>query len=279
MTVFIVPNLTKPNALEVAQRACEILTSEGVKVLGCDTLSKTNLPIEFAQMQEALAACDIVLCIGGDGTILNLARHVTEHQKPLLGLNIGRLGFLTAIEADELHRLRLLPKGEYLVEHRSVLQAMRMSEPDKLSLALNDVVLFKHAPEKSISLNIYCDDILVSSFRGDGVVIATPTGSTAYSMSAGGPILDAKLEGIIVTQICAHIVQTPPLVFSADRVLRVVLTGTEEERVFITCDGHKHTVLAKEEEVVIRQADTTVPLVQFNDAQQLKSIDKKLKGR
>ncbi len=146
-------------------------------------------------------------------------------------------------------------------------------------IAMNDIVLFKNAPERTISLNIACDGIQVSRFRGDGVIFATPTGSSAYSMSAGGPVLDARLGGIVVTQICAHIVQTPPLVFAADRTLHVTACGIEEETVCIVCDGQAEGALRPNLPMALGRSDVTVKLIQFKKAQQLQSIDRKLKGR
>lgn len=284
MTVFLVPNRTKPAVMKTVALAAGVLASEGVKVivsaehrplLPQDTLTA----ITFCEEEEAYAACDIVATIGGDGTMLHTARHTILCQKPMIGINMGRLGFLTIVELGELHELRRLARGEYTVEHRSVLQADCSGEEPFSGFALNDVVLFKESADRTIELDIYCDNIKVSSFRGDGMVFATPTGSTAYSMSAGGPVLDAQLGGIVATQICAHIVHTPPMVFSGERVLRAVPRGDETEKVCITCDGQPSRRLSWGEPVFIKQSALTVPLIQFSDAGQLKSIDKKLKGR
>lgn len=283
MTVYLVPNFTKPEVLDIARRAAAILAAEGVRVLldpqFADAVTAGE-SVVFLPAPQAYDACDIVVTIGGDGTMLHTARQTIRCQKPMLGINMGRLGFLTLIENDELDKLRRLSKGEYTVEHRSVLQAEYGGTRPYSDFALNDVVLFKNSPDRSISLDIYCDDIKVSGFRGDGMIFATATGSTAYSMSAGGPILDAALGGIVATQICAHIVHTPPMVFSGSRVLRAEQNGGDvNEAIMITCDGLQSLQLPPKEPVTIRQSALTVPLLQFHDAGQLKSIDKKLKGR
>lgn len=282
MTVYMVVNTGKPHAMQIARAAASILASENVKVLVDDCCAAhlgSGIAYTAVPVQQGYSLCDIVVSIGGDGTMLHAARHVLQKNTPLLGINIGRLGFLTTLENDELEMLRRLASGQYHVEHRSMLQVKADGYENSACIALNDVVLFKAAPEKSISLDIYCDEILVSRFRGDGIIFATPTGSTAYSMSAGGPIVDAQLGGIVVTQICAHIVSTPPLVVSSQRVLRAVSRGTEEESVCISCDGIGNSVYGHSDTFVVSRADWTVPLVQFYDAAQLKSIDKKLKGR
>lgn len=279
MKIYMVPNTQKTSGAPVFRAAGQILRGAGVDLIIDETAAAMGegLDAQLLSATQAYQDCDLVLTIGGDGTMLHAARHTLHTQKPLLGVNVGRLGFLTIVESDELEKLRRLPAGDYTVEHRSLLCGHSGgAEP---CYALNDLVLFKEVPEHTISLNIYSDEILVSRFRGDGVIFATPTGSTAYSMSAGGPILDAGLEGFVVTQICAHIVQTPPLVFSAGRQVRAVNRGSDEERVIISCDGIRAHALEPGGEVIITQSDKTVPLVQFNPSQQLESIDKKLKGR
>ncbi len=265
--------------MEVAVAAAQILRQGGATLFASADLQPVfglDLQVQYMPFAQACQLCDVVLTVGGDGTMLHAARHTMVANKPLVGINTGRLGFLTTIEKDELHQLHRLFTKDYLIEERSVLQA---SCGDYTCVALNDVVLFKELPEKTITLDIFCDDILVSRFRGDGVIFSTPTGSTAYSMSAGGPILDARLGGIIVTQICAHIVQTPPMVFAQDRVITVKPRHPKEEAVFIGCDGMPSQHLSFDHSVFITQSDRTVPLIQFSEAEQLKSIDKKLKGR
>lgn len=283
MRVYLVPNTKKPQAVQLACEVAAVLAEEGAVPL----LEKRFLQLapqcppttEFLSGHSAFQSCDIVVTIGGDGTMLHTARHTIKPQKPMAGINMGQLGFLTIIEADEQEKVRLLARGQYKVENRSVLQAQCLESGAFSGLALNDVVLFKQKPEKTIALDIYCDDIKVSGFRGDGVVFATSTGSTAYSLSAGGPVVDNRLGGIVVTQICAHIVHAAPMVFAANRVLRAVPPPGSDEKIYVSCDGLHSQVLAPGQAVVIRQAEITVPMIQFHDAGQLESIDKKLKGR
>ncbi|NLW79865.1 MAG: NAD(+)/NADH kinase [Ruminococcaceae bacterium] len=282
MTVYLLPNTQKPEAMQMAGKVGNILSQAGIRLV-MDKLGSSLAPqgdhVAILPEDQAYRECDIVVTLGGDGTMLHAAHKIMNNQKPLLGINIGRLGFLTCVESNELHLLNRLASGDYHVEHRSVLQASVDNAENAPYLAWNDVVLFKKYPERTITLDIYCDDILVSQFRGDGVIFSTPTGSTAYSMSAGGPIVDARLNGVVVTQICAHIGQTPPLVFASDRTLQVVPHGKLDERVAIICDGTNYHTVGPGEAITIRQSERTVPLVQFSKAKQLESIDRKLKGR
>lgn len=279
MIVLLVANLQNESALEVSLSAMEILQGAGAEILlpqEAEGYFPPGLPARYLPMAMASQSCDYLVTVGGDGTMLHAARHSIHAGKPLLGINSGRLGFLAIIEKNELEKLHRLFSGDFRVENRSVIQAKSAGLHCE---ALNDIVLFKALPEKTISLNIFCDDVLVSRFRGDGVIFSTPTGSTAYSMSAGGPIVDAKLGGIIVTQICAHVVQNPPMVFDSSRELRVVSSGPEQETILMSCDGMPSQQVGHDEPIIITQSPLAVPLVQFSDADQLKSIDKKLKGR
>lgn len=281
MKVFLVPNRTKDKSLEVALQAADILAKNGAHLLIDEQYTPDidgHSYIKPVKERSGYEQCDVVISIGGDGSMLHAARHILRCQKPLMGINTGRLGFLTALEYNELTKLHLLTKGEYTVEHRGLIRYDYPAKKD-FGLALNDIVLFKASAEKTIALDIYCDDIFISSFRGDGIVFSTSTGSTAYSMSAGGPIVDARLAGIIVTQICAHIVPTPPLVLAQDRVVKVVCRSTEEEKSAIVMDGVEQKEFATGDTLQISLSDQTVPLVQFHDTSQLKSVDKKLKGR
>lgn len=280
MTAYLVVNTGKPKAPATARAAAQILVDSGANVLvDSDGILGADIAHTVLRPEAAYRQCDVVISIGGDGTMLHTARADVEFNKPLLGINVGRLGFMASVESDELEKLHRLSAGEYSVEQRSMLCAKSGDGQTETCFALNDIVLFKVLPEKTVSLDIFCDDILVSRFRGDGVIFATPAGSTAYSMSAGGPILDARLSGMVVTQICAHILYTPPLVVADERMMRAVNTGTDDEEIIIVCDGIKSATLGIGEDVYVTRSEWSVPLIQFNGAEQLESIDKKLKGR
>ncbi len=279
MKIFLLPNPLKQNALQVTEHAASILAAAGADILMEEEHQKYGLGnVLYCSQSFAWQNSDLVVTLGGDGTILHVAQQAMQHQKPVLGVNFGRLGYLTALEKEELSKLRRLLDGQYIVENRSML-AFRFKDSPVEGYALNDITFFKALPERIMNVDIYCDETKISSFRGDGVVFATPTGSTAYSMSAGGPIVDARLGGIIATQICAHIVKMPSMVFAGDRVLRVVSKCAGGDKVLVSYDGHTSHNLPDLAEAVIYQSKHTMPLVQFSDANQLQAIDSKLKGR
>ncbi|MFV0352256.1 MAG: NAD(+)/NADH kinase [Oscillospiraceae bacterium] len=281
MTVYLIPNSSKPGALQLVEKAVDVLTGDGVRVLmepAFVPLAGKKALVEGCKSEQAIQKCDIIVTIGGDGTMLHAARASMEHHKPLVGINMGQLGFLTIIESDELDKLHRISSHNYFIEQRTMLEAT-YSTQDRPYIALNDIVLFKQMPQSMITLNIYCDEVHVSSFRGDGVVFSTPTGSTAYSLSAGGPIVDAKLGGIVVTSICPHIIHAPPMVFDASRTMRVVSTSSNGQSVCMNLDGIDGPTLQSGDEIFIRQAKNCIPMIQFDDAGQLDSIDKKLRRR
>ena len=277
MRILFIVNTAKESACRCAQRAEEILTRAGAECRHC-AASAFSGPFS-AQAEQLLLDCDLAVTIGGDGTLLHAAAQAARCEKPVLGINVGRLGFLATMEESELEQLTRLVRGDYLLDRRMMLAASIEGATAYHSDALNDVVVSKGAGTNTIHFDIYCDGTLVNSYRGDGVIVATPTGSTAYSLSAGGPILDARIGGILVTPICAHSLNTPPMVFSADRSLRIVTSDHEEGGAYLSTDGRDYIALGKKDEILIGLSDKSLSLVSFLEADQFRAIDKKLKGR
>lgn len=282
MTVFIVPNLRKPQAAEISQRTADILQQAGASILFSEQDAKQlgRSGFEGISHQQAIEQCDAIVTIGGDGTMLRIAREVQPFQKPLLGINLGRLGFLATCEISEMeHKLTRLAKGDFLPDRRMLLQAVvhQAGQKDCCLTALNEIVVSKGLRTQTIGLEVFCDGSSVSRYRGDGVVIATPTGSTAYSLSAGGPVVDAQIEGILLTPVCAHSLQSPPMVFSSSRRLRIQMQCESDEPIYLTADGnHPAMEISPHSTVELVRAENMVILVRFNLADQFEAIDKKL---
>ncbi|MEG2923436.1 MAG: NAD(+)/NADH kinase [Oscillospiraceae bacterium] len=281
MTLLLIPNLNKENAVEVTKTTVKSLCGFGARVLMCDKMEKIfyKEQIEFMEPDAAFSACDAILTIGGDGTILHTAKDSLGYEKPLLGVNIGRMGFLATCEANEPSKLLRLVNGDYTLDRRMLLEVNVTGRNTFRQTALNDIVIAKSSMPKIIDIDIFCDDIPVNHYQGDGVVIATPTGSTAYSLSAGGPILDARISGMLVTPICAHSLNSPPMVFSAERNLRIAVSSPTDIPVHLCCDGRSEEKICSEDKVVISLSKKYISLICFNDADQFEAIDKKLKGR
>lgn len=276
MTVFLYPNLKKDPELKVTQTAVGYLLKRNVRVLlksDCGTIEGTV----SASADEGIPQADAVLSVGGDGTLLRAAKKCVPHKVPILGVNIGRTGFLATCEVDELEeKIDLLLKGQYSLDLRSMLHG---SANELSRLALNDIVIYNAQRQQAMDFSIYCDGSLVSSFRGDGVIVATPTGSTAYSLSAGGPILDSHIAGFVVNAICSHSLKNPPIVFSADRKITVRVDSRDEQKALVSFDGGSLHPLEQGQEVSVQLAPLPVKLISFTPAEQFEAIDKKLIGR
>lgn len=282
MTVYISPNPGKAMAYGISQRAAQILLTHGARVLMqtdlkavCDTMG-----VEYLSQEECLKKTDVILTIGGDGTILHEANLSLEYRKPILGINLGRCGFLATCEINEMEqKLSAVARGDYLLDNRMLLYVRVLGDDSWEGHALNDVVITKGRLQQAIDFSIYCDDILVEHYRGDGVIVATPTGSTAYSLAAGGPILDSQTKGVVVTPICPHSLASPAMVFAQERKINLCVGQVADEEVFISCDGDAGYSVKAGATAEVRLSDQVVQLITFSKADQFQAIDQKLRGR
>ena len=282
MTVYISPNPGKAMAYGISQRAAQILLTHGAQVLMQDGLQAEcmTMGVVYLSQKECLERTDVILTIGGDGTILHEANLSLEYRKPILGINLGRCGFLATCEVDEMEaKLSAVARSEYFLDNRMLLYVRVLGDNSWEGHALNDVVMTKGRLQQAVDFSIYCDDILVEHYRGDGVIVATPTGSTAYSLAAGGPILDSQTKGIVVTPICPHSLASPAMVFAQERKINLCVGQVADEEVFISCDGDAGYSVKAGATAEVRLSDQVVQLITFSKADQFQAIDQKLRGR
>lgn len=282
MKVYISPNPGKSQANQVALRAAQILLTHGAQVLMQDALQNecSAMGVSYLPQQECLQQTDVILTIGGDGTILHEANLSLQYQKPILGINLGRCGFLATCEIDEMEtKLSAVARGDFSLDNRMLLYVRVLGDDTWEGHALNDVVVTKGRLQQAIDFSIYCDDTLVEHYRGDGVIVATPTGSTAYSLAAGGPILDSRTKGIVVTPICPHSLSSPAMVFAQERKINVCVGQVAADEVFISCDGAAGYQMQTGATAEIRLSDQIVQLITFCKADQFQAIDQKLRSR
>ena len=282
MTVYISPNPGKAMAYGISQRAAQILLTHGAQVLMQDGLQAEcmTMGVVYLSQKECLERTDVILTIGGDGTILHEANLSLEYRKPILGINLGRCGFLATCEVDEMEaKLSAVARGEYFLDNRMLLYVRVLGDDSWEGHALNDVVMTKGRLQQAVDFSIYCDDILVEHYRGDGVIVAPPTGSTAYSLAAGGPILDSQTKGIVVTPICPHSLASPAMVFAQERKINLCVGQVADEEVFISCDGNAGYSVKAGATAEVRLSDQVVQLITFSKADQFQAIDQKLRGR
>ena len=282
MTIYISPNPGKTSANEIALRAAQILMNHGAAVLMCEQprTSCSTAGVVYLPLEECLEQADVILTIGGDGTILHEANLSLRYAKPILGINLGRCGFLATCEVSEMEaKLSAVARGEFSVDNRMLLYVRVLGHDGWEGHALNDVVVTKGRLQQAIDFSIYCDDILVEHYRGDGVIVATPTGSTAYSRAAGGPILDAAADVLVLTPVCAHNVHAAPLVFAADRHLKITADAENRDGSFACADSSAQCDLLPGESLLVTGCGQRLRLIAFDDAEQFHAIENKLMRR
>lgn len=266
--VGVIPNFQKSAGWELAQEIQNWFIEHGVSVRlpQAKDLEKTaESPVD--QDQDFYQGLDALIVLGGDGTLLRVARQADDMAIPILGVNLGHLGFLTELELPDLYPcLAKLVQGEYQIEERMRLEAriIREGQVRNTARALNDVVVSKGPLARIITLEVYINDQYYSTFSGDGLIIATPTGSTAYSLSAGGPIVNPELEVILLTPICPHTFYSRPLVVSPTQQITVVLRPRFDE-VAITLDGQRGFRLKAGDQVVVACANFRTKLIKVRE--------------
>jgi NAD+ kinase len=228
-----------------------------------ETYDCVNPGVPSAPREELAAQVDLMIVLGGDGTLLSAARALGTHKVPILAVNLGGLGFLTSVTLDELYPLlEHVVAGRHLTSERMMLDAavLRSGQAAEPQCALNDAVVNKAALARMLDFDVHVDGNHVGRYRADGLVVATPTGSTAYSLAAGGPIIDPDLDAFVITPICPHMLTNRPLVIPDTARIDLDFTAAEEP-VFITLDGQIGFQLKPKDHVTITKSKNRVSLV------------------
>jgi NAD+ kinase len=257
--VSLIANLRKPNARKIVFESVEWLQKRGVSVaVSLDLASHAPKGALSYPENELSRHGEMLLAMGGDGTMLRAARIVGRSGKPILGINLGSLGFLTEISLEELYpTMERVLAGDYRLEGRMVLEAL-VERSGQTFYALNDVVI--RAPSRVVELEVSLDGQYVSSYLADGLIVSTPTGSTAYSLACAGPILHPTMETLIVTPICPHTLAIRPMIVSATQTVEATVYCKMEEPL-ITADGQVTQNLLTGDRIAFRKASYTISLV------------------
>ena len=292
MKIVVSPNPYRDKQFKHARQACQILKEAGAEVSLClpfDVDRSFEIPsdLRFREIQKEIRTADMLICFGGDGTILHSSKIATEHGLPILGVNIGTMGFIAELEASEMELLRKIPQGDYTVEPRTMLDVSVVSGKQTLfhETALNDAVITKGAIARVVQLSITCDGVEATSFSGDGVemmsfggdgvIVSTPTGSTAYSMSAGGPIVEPSAKNFLITPICAHAMLAKSIVVAPDRVIAVRVGKVGRHNAFLSVDGGRAFRLNVGDEIVVKSSQKVTRLVRLKDISFFEILNKK----
>ncbi len=216
---------------------------------------------------ELFDACDMVVCLGGDGTFLKVARRVYQKGLPILGINLGNLGFLTEVDRNDIDlAIDQVFGNHYAIDDRMMLETVihRKGEPPVHDIALNDAVITRGAISRIVHVKTYVNDVFVDSFPGDGLIISSPTGSTAYSLSAGGPIVEPDTNLLLITPICPHILYSRSFVTKADSVVKAVIDEDFQHNAIVALDGQEGHDIRGGDVVEIKRSAYTTKLVRMN---------------
>ncbi|MBQ7345615.1 MAG: NAD(+)/NADH kinase [Oscillospiraceae bacterium] len=268
--VILTPNPYRDKDFLTVREAMKILKEAQIETRLClpfevDRSYELPKDLRFHKLDREIQSSDLVICFGGDGTILHMAKAATRHGVPILGVNIGTMGFMAELEASELHRLTQLAKGEYTTDSRMMLDVTVRRDRDIIfhDIGLNDVVITKGAVARIVHLSVCCDGVQAMECGGDGIIIATPTGSTAYSLSAGGPIVEPEAKNILITPICAHDMGSRCMVASDKRVITVGLTRNMRRNAFLSVDGGKAVRMNMGDVATVRRSDMETKLLRL----------------
>ena len=270
--IILTPNPYRDKGFQTVRTAMQILRDAGVDVRLClpfelDRSYELPRDLRFSRLDRELPNADLVICFGGDGTILHMAKAATRHNIPILGVNIGTMGFMAELESSELSELSRLANDEYTLDSRMMLDVTVQRDKDIVfhDICLNDVVLTKGAVARVIHLSVQCDSVQAMECSGDGLIIATPTGSTAYSLSAGGPIVEPEAHNILITPICAHDMGSRCIVASPKRVVTAELTRNARRNAFLSVDGGKAVRLNLGDITTVKKSNLETKLIRLKD--------------
>ncbi|MDZ7672674.1 MAG: NAD(+)/NADH kinase [Halanaerobiales bacterium] len=267
-TIGLVLNTEKDNSKKISKEMIQLIKQKGLEYLleedGAKELDLEHKRASFKTMREK---ADLIIVFGGDGTFLHTSLNFIGTGIPLMGINLGRIGFLTEIETNELSKtLDDIVNKNYTVESRNTLE-VSIKRDDKVinnKYAINDVVINRGADGEMLKVNMHINNEFVNSYRGDGIIVSTPTGSTAYSFSAGGPIINPKVKAILITPLCPHAVHVKPMVISDDEVIDIDVEG-KKDKIYLTTDGRNSIKIKNRDIIEIKSSEQEISLIKFPD--------------
>ena len=284
--IAVFPNPDKDPDFSYTKEVVRILNGAGIKVCidrryHYSVGEKPGMVEYYTYIEELLSSSDFVVVLGGDGTILDICERAALHELPIVGVNLGHLGFLATVESDNLEELAKLATEEYFVDERMMMEIqIRDGSIIRELCALNDLVVSSSVGAKIADFKICCDGNTALNLKADGIIIATPTGSTAYSLSAGGPIIDTSTETFCVTPICPHSFASRPIVFSGNSSLTIQgETQSNQTDICVCADGKEVFKVSKDAMVEVIKSDLKTRLVRIGSNRFYDIISTKMFGR
>ncbi len=280
--IGLVPNWHKQNTELVVEKIVKFFKQRGIKLEianeeDADFYSSVSLS---EQLKDWFGRLGLIIVVGGDGTILRVARDLADWDVPVLGINLGHKGFLAEIEVEQMERfLQYVATGDYSCQERMMLEAWLCRGDEELAyyLALNDIVVARGPFSRNIKVDTFINDDFMESYFGDGVIVSTPTGSTAYSLSAGGPIVNPSMELFVITPICPHSLYNRSVIVDGSDTMKLRV-DSRHVQVVLTVDGQVRFSLEDDDQIMIRRAKEKVKMICFHDHSFYRLLHQKLKA-
>jgi len=280
LKIGIITNVEKDNDFEVTRLVSKKLLSYGHELLLPEnTLALSDIKGRRNNEDDLVSSCDAVISLGGDGTFLRVAKKASKHKKPILGINIGHLGFLTEADKQDIDMVsKLLSERNLIIKERMLLEARILNDSTNTepNVALNDVVITRGAISRMINLKIMLDGQKIDEFPADGLIVSTPMGSTAYSLSAGGPIVEPDMNLILATPICPHTLHARALIISDERVVTLAVNDKNQNECILTLDGQKTFKLKGSDLIEIKKSQFSLKYIKLPEKNFFDTVRKKL---
>ena len=284
LKIALLPNLTRKHSREVTQSICDFLKKRNVEFFfEKDLNGEFDYAVQYLCDDELFSECDVAVAIGGDGSIIHAAKKACKYGKPILGVNAGNLAFMAGVEKHEIELLDELIKGNYSTDKRMLLDVTVLDSSNNQIMqkdsCINDIVIARGEMIKLVHLDISCDGKDINEYYADGIIISTPTGSTAYSLSAGGPVVDPRIESILLTPICTHSLFARSLIFDSDSELCVSIPESESEKICVSCDGDDSVNIPSGSKLVIKKSNVYANFIRIKNESFIDILNSKLAQR
>ncbi len=280
MKVTIIPNLTRSAAREITEKICSVLREMGVECCIPRTPGdeKDFDGVICGETDALVTDSDAVIAVGGDGAIIHAAKEAVKHSKPILGINAGRLAFMAGLESNELDKLSCLIDGKYTIDRRLMLKTtIYDTAGETTDFALNDCYITNNHKQRMSNMQVFLNGEKINDYVCDGIIISTPTGSTAYSLSAGGPVIDPELESILLTPVCPHTLFNRSIIFKPDD--RISIKSAEGETLFYSNDGNEPKSFDGNNKIEISRAEFTADFIRIKNDNFIDILYRKMKDR
>ena len=282
MIISVNANLTREFAASTAHGVIAELRAYGADILINESTKaefEGESGVRFLPLEQCAEECDVMIAIGGDGTILHTGKTAARCRKPILGINAGRLAFMAGLERGELDRLKDLLDGNYTLDKRMMLEVLLFDEKglclDRID-CMNDVVFTRAVNRNIIDVTVESNGRFVNEYRGDGVIFSTPTGSTAYSLAAGGPVVNPTIESILLTPICSHSFNRHSIVFRPDERMNVFASKSDETELCISCDGEPPILIRPGCCTVVQSSQTKAEFIRIKEDNFIEILNSKM---